>query len=147
MLPFGWSIGDLITGTTTLIQCFKALRETGGASSKYEETTAFLENTGLTLARAKEYADDHPNGKYTAHIALQVSSIKKSWENLEKFLVQFKKTLGNSTDQSDFRNGVHKVLKTFKWTLKDLAGEVTKLQDAAAQPLSCLNSLLLLQVL
>ncbi|KAF2431920.1 hypothetical protein EJ08DRAFT_659602 [Tothia fuscella] len=149
VVPFGFSVGDVIAGSKILIQCFKALYESGGGASKYQEVVDYLEGLGATLERTKAYSDKHPNGAYATQIQAQVKRVESPWQVLKEFLDQFEDIvgLGKIAGQSEVRTKARRALKILKWTLKDLAGETIKLRGASAQPLHALNTILQLQTL
>jgi hypothetical protein len=68
VVPFGFSVGDIISGTSTLIQCFEAFRATGGAADEYNEATSFLEGMKTVLEWTKLYIDEHPDGTHADKI-------------------------------------------------------------------------------
>jgi len=149
VVPFGFSVGDFIAGTSTLIECFRAFKAGGGAAENYEEAVTFLQGMQATLIWTETYVEKHPDGTYTTQISDQIARIEKPWKSLEKFLSKFEKGIGKTSSAAnpDVRRHFRKVFSTLNWTLKDLAGEVSKLKDAVAKYLHTLNSFLLLQTL
>ena len=55
MASFGWSAGDLALAIKIIYEVGNALKDTGGASSDYQETVAFLQFLATTLDRLHAY--------------------------------------------------------------------------------------------
>ena len=53
MATFGWSAGDLVQAISIVYKICKGLKDTGGASSEYQETAAFLHGLGMTLEKLR----------------------------------------------------------------------------------------------
>ena len=58
-MSFGWSVGDILAAVRLLVQVGQALKDTGGASSDYQQTSLFLEGLGATLQRIQTYSEKH----------------------------------------------------------------------------------------
>jgi len=149
VVPFGFSVGDIIAGTSTLIQCFQAFQATGGAADKYEEAVTILNGMKITLQWTKDYTDQLFVENYADEIEVQVAHVEKAWKRMDKFLQKFDKVvpIASNTSKTALRQKFRNIFATVNWTIKDLAGEVVKLRDAVAQPLQILNHLLMLQML
>jgi hypothetical protein len=149
VVPFGFSVGNIIAGTSTLIQCFQAFQATGGAADKYEEAVNILNGINITLQWTKEYTDQLAVENNVDEIGVQVAHVEKAWKRMDKFLPKFDKVVPTASNPS--KTALHqrfrKAFATVNWTIKDLAGEVVKLRDAVAQPMQILNHLLMLQML
>lgn len=50
-IAFGWSAGDIISSIHIIIKVCEAFKEAGGAASRYEESTTFLEGFKVTLSK------------------------------------------------------------------------------------------------
>jgi hypothetical protein len=48
-MSFGWSVGDIIEGLRLLHQIGSALKDSGGASSEFQDTISFLQTLSRTL--------------------------------------------------------------------------------------------------
>jgi len=52
-MSFGWSAGDIVAAIQLLHKATTALKDTGGASSDFQDTTAFLDILSSTLQHLK----------------------------------------------------------------------------------------------
>jgi hypothetical protein len=52
-MSFGWSTGDIVAALQLLHKAAIALKDTGGASSDYQDATSFLDVLSVTLQHVK----------------------------------------------------------------------------------------------
>ena len=143
---FGWSAGDIVQSIKIINKICDAFKESGHASIKYAESTAFLEGFKSILSHIKDYTNDSPAAKYTEAINEQVKLIDASYSQFEKHILKFYPALGTSSTQSEIR----KAPKRIKWALKelsDVSGKVAELKKAVADPVVLIGPLLQLQSL
>ena len=138
---FGWSVGDIAQAVKIIVQVTKAFKATGGAASKYEDASGFLQSLKTTLDHLAHYVDLNCSDVYARDILEQLERITSPWNNFKAFISKYEKSLGPSSRQSK----LGKAPQTVQYTLKDLSGEVDRLRAAVAQPLQAINTLLSLQ--
>lgn len=143
---FGWSAGDIVQSIRIIIKICDAFKESGHASTKYTDSTAFLQGFQSTLSLIKDYTDDSSTAKYTTAIEEQVKLIDAPYSQFEKHMLKFYPALGASSTQS----GIRKAPKKIRWALKelsDISGEVAQLKNAVSGPIVLIGPLLQLQSL
>lgn len=143
---FGWSAGDIVQSIKIINKICDAFKESGHASTKYAESTAFLQGFKLILSHIKDYTNDSSTAKYTEAINEQVKLIDASYSHFEKHMLKFYPALGATSTQS----GIQKAPKRIKWALKELSdvfGKVSELKKAVADPIVLIGPLLQLQSL
>ncbi|KAH7093617.1 hypothetical protein FB567DRAFT_588041 [Paraphoma chrysanthemicola] len=141
VVPFGFSIGDFITGTKLLISVLAAFKETSGASSKYASETAFLYSLTSTLQHLDDYVKPSPQNNLSSSISSLLDMVRGPLDDFKIFLDKYNASLGRASTKSK----LGKVPKTVTYTLKDISGKVEKLRRQTEQPLQAINSLLSLQ--
>jgi hypothetical protein len=143
MAAFGWSVGDIVASIRIAADVAKAFKETGGASSRYKQSQDFLTGFRITLEHLKRYAEDNPNDTYIGDLNDQLARIESPWKDFKVFVDKYEKSLDEASQRSRFL----KTPRIVKWTIKDLTGEVEKLERAITKPVQVINSLLSLQSL
>lgn len=135
MSGFGFSAGDIFLGIKLLAKVGKAFQSIGGAVASYNEAAGLLQSLRTTLDCIADYSRPNDENFYAEYIGEQLDRIKPSWEALRDFLTRFEPSLG-----VDSKNGsMRKARKTLEYALRDLNGEVDKLQHAIAWPLQVIN--------
>ncbi|KAF1831394.1 hypothetical protein BDW02DRAFT_56881 [Decorospora gaudefroyi] len=140
-VPFGFSIGDFITGTKILINVLSAFKESSGASSKYASETAFLHSLTSTLQHLNDYVKPNPQDALSSSISSLLDTVRGPLDEFKTFLDKHEASLGKTSTKSK----LGKVPKTVTYTLKDISGKIEKLRRQAEQPLQAISSLLSLQ--
>jgi hypothetical protein len=143
MAAFGWSAGDIAKAIELTVSVCKAFKEAGGAATKYKQAADFLGGFKTTLQHLHAHTQNCFKDPYTEDIQDQLKKINGPWKAFESFLAKYEKSLGENSK----RRGLEKAPRTVQWALKDLSGEVEKLEDAIARPLQVVNSMLSLQIL
>ena len=143
---FRWSGSDIVVSINIIIKISEAFKKSGGASSQFAESTAFLDTFEATLQRIKDYTNENANAKYTDSITEQVKLIDGPYHKFEKYMLDFCPALGETSTQSTVRKAPRKI----RWALKELSevsGEIAKLKKAITDPMLFIGPLLLLQTL
>lgn len=143
---FGWSAGDIVQSILIITKICQAIRENGGATSKYAETTAFLEGFKSTLSLIKDYTISSSNAKYTVAINQQIKLIDAPYCRFEMHMLKFCPALGANSTQTTLQ----KIPKKITWAVKEMsevAGKVAGFKNDVAEPLIFVEPLLQLQLL
>ena len=138
---FGWSAGDIISSIRIIIKICEAFKEAGGATSRYEECTAFLEGFRVTLSKLDFHIRRSPDPEYAAEISELLKLIDAPYCRFEKFMLDFQPALSPTSNHSSIR----KVPKKIKWALKELSavsGKVDELKREVCYPLTLLENLM-----
>lgn len=137
------SFGDIVRAIELLREAYKALKDSGGAVSKYEESINFLKSFGTSIRLLNEYISQNPNVTFAPDIQNHLRSVEAPWKEFDEFLQPFKKSL----DASSTRSAVGKVPRKINFAIKDMHGGVQNLKTATALPLHAVNTMLALQIL
>lgn len=143
---FGWSAGDIVHSIHIIVKIYEAFKEAGGATSRYAETTAFLEGFKVTLSKLDGHIRRDPDSEYTAEIIQQLKLIDAPYCRFEKFMLDFQPALGAGSTYGTTR----KVPRKIKWALKELSavsGKVAGLKKEVCDPLVLVENLMQLQSL
>jgi hypothetical protein len=143
MIAFGWSAGDIASAIKVIVQVAKAFKTSDGAAERYQRTCDFLSSFKTTLKRLETYVEANPNDAYASDIGEQLQRIQNPWGRFVGFVEQYEASLAHGSQKSRF----DKARKIVKWTLKDLSGEVEKLQEAIQSPLQLIDPLLSLMIM
>jgi hypothetical protein len=76
MAAFGWSAGDIAQAINIVYKVGAALRDTGGASSDYQETIQFLEGLAATLEKLQKFDEGVWSPEDFATIKSQVDLVR-----------------------------------------------------------------------
>lgn len=140
---FGWSAGDVAVAVRLIYTISKAFKDSGGATSGYEESVNFLNSIGATFSHLEEHIENDPHDDYSRDIATQLRTMDKPWNTFKTYLAKYEKSLSPDS----MRPSVAKVPRKVQWAVKELDGEITKLKSAVCQPLNAINTLLALSIL
>jgi ankyrin repeat protein len=142
-MSFGWSVGDLALATEIVFKVAKALRESNGAASTYQEDSLFLQSLAGTLEKVEQGLQ---NGSIPNSIENQVNGIRKLvMEMDEKLRGKFQLALGKSKDKS-FMRTLRSGPKKVEYALF-ISEQVNKLRQQIAVPLQDVQVNLGLQLL
>lgn len=140
-MSFGWSTGDVVTTIRVLYKVGIALKEAGGASSDFQDTTSFLQ----TLTRTLEHLNALQNIKLDVNIT---SNLREQCDHIrvpvEGFLCDVGKYQTSLRAQSK-RNKILSVPRKLQWALA-ASKEAKKLQDRVAVPMAAVALILGQQV-
>lgn len=143
---FGWSAGDIVNSIRIILVIYEAFKEAGGATSRYEEITAFLEGFRITLSKLDAHSRRNSTLENAAEIAQQLKLIDAPYCRFEKFMLVFQPALAITSTYSSIRKAPRKV----KWAVKELStvsGKVAELKKEVCDPLMLVKSLIQLQSL
>ena len=138
-MSFGFSVVAVSLKIQIVAKAGLALRETGGASSEFQEASQFLCGLELTLQHLQGFSSADINPAHGAIIQAQVDLIRPPLSNFLDSIEMFEASLGPRAAKADrIFSGVPRKLH---WSLF-VSKKVKKLQDSIAVPL-CTISLLL----
>jgi hypothetical protein len=142
MAGFGWSVGDLALGIKFVVKIGRALKETGGASSDYQESVEFLHDLELTLSNLKQLVPQSPRGAPAEVITTQAKRIQSSLTVFMKSIEGFEESLGAGRKIGLHHGVIHKM----EWAAF-VSKKAKDLQHNITLPMSTINSNLSIQVL
>ena len=142
-MSFGWSAGDIVAALSLVNKIRIALKDSGGASSTYQEESAFLQTLSATLS--------HLNVAKTRCLAReQAENLRQLCEQIDKplrsFLDQTQKVyesrLGSKSSDHNLLSVPYKV----RWALST-SKDVKTLRDKIAGPLTSILVILNQQIM
>jgi hypothetical protein len=141
MMSFGWSAGDVVAGVKLFVKIGKALKDSGGSKSEYQDAVGFLESVSSIITGLQQIRDSNPELEWGEGLVTQsnvVMSVVKAFKdrtNIDKY----EKSLGASSQ----RSRVQTIGKEIQFELSS----VKRLQSDISQPLVVLNNFLSLQTM
>ena len=126
--PFGFSIGDFIAVVELITKVRKALKNSGGAASEYQDVVQELESlqsilTNLGTLHFKERAGTSPALRLTNLISTCQRPLKDFLEHIARYQA--------SLDVSTHRNLLHTVPRKAQWGVF-MGEEIPKLRSVVA---------------
>jgi hypothetical protein len=142
-MSFGWSAGDIVAALKLLHQIGSALRDSGGASSDFQDTLSFLQTLSRTL--------EHLNVLQAAGLDSDVANIlREQYDEIRVPLATFLKDVGARFEPSlgvkGERNKILAAPRKIQWALST-SKKVRRLQEQIAVPMSSVGILLGQQIL
>jgi hypothetical protein len=142
-MSFGWSAGDIVAALKLLHQIGVALKDSGGASSDFQDTCSFLQTLSRTLQHldALQYTALKPSA--TEHLREQCDQIRVP---LELFLRDVKGRFEKSIGRNSTRNAIFATPRKIQWALST-SKKLKKLQDRVTVPLAVVSIILGQQIM
>jgi hypothetical protein len=139
-MSFGWSVGDIALVTKTVVKVGKALRESGGSASEYQDAVNFLTSIEQMLRGLETLLLEHPNLRWEAELKEQGNNIKAAIKSFTRKIEKYNSSLGEGTNRSKARRMPREVQFALSDQVKELRAHVT-------QPQVVLDNFIALQVL
>ena len=97
MVPgFGFSIGDFVAGIELTAKVIKALKESGGASSEYQQVPRQFESLELVLQHLPSLRVTDEDRSYVNAIRGQAQTIQVSVQQFLGSIIRYKSSLGTT---------------------------------------------------
>lgn len=138
---FGFSVGDFITGIGALIKIAKALKESGGAASEFQDVIVELDALVALLQRLQALHSIRPNLAPGNAIWALASECQLPIQDFLKRIEKFEKRLGKTST-----NSISGVPRKAKWALK-VREEVKALRSSIGPQLTSISLLLGVEVM
>jgi len=139
-MSFGWSAGDLVSGINTLVKVGKALKESGGAASEYQDTVAFLTSVETTLRGLEAILAGNPDLAWKVELVEQAGLLKSAVDDFRRKVDKYDLSLGSSSERKKAR----RIPREVQFSLSD---QVKELRTAITQPQLVLDVFINLQTL
>lgn len=139
-MSFGWSASDVLTALATLNKIRVALKDSGGASSDYQEETRFLHSVSTVLETMKSLqslplgSDEYNN---LQHICQQIQGPLCLF--LEKVNRDFEEKLGPQPVLQSYFPKIFRAPRMIQWALST-SKRVQRLKDRIVLPLLALQT-------
>ena len=139
-MSFGWSAGDIVSGISTLVKVGKALRETGGAASEYQEVLSFLTSVEATLRGLETIVASNPDLALNDELVKQARLLKSAVDDFRKKVDKYDLSLGSDSG----RRKVRRIPMEVQFALSE---KIKELRTAITQPQLVLDVCINLQTL
>jgi len=139
-MSFGWSAGDIVAAVSTLVKVGKALKDSGGAATEYQDAIAFLTSVEKTLKGLQTIADQFPDSEWEEELQEQAKNLKSAVDDFHQKIAKYDLSLGSSSD----RRKVRRIPREIQFALSD---RVKELRKAITQPQLVLDVFINLQSL
>ncbi|KAH8749585.1 hypothetical protein F5882DRAFT_525168 [Hyaloscypha sp. PMI_1271] len=139
-MSFGWSASDIVSGISTLVKVSKALRESGGAASEYQETIAFLTSVETTLRGLDTIVATNPDLTWKAELVEQAGLLKSALDDFKTKVDKYDLSLSSASKRQKAR----RIPREVQFALSD---KVKELRIAITQPQLVLDVFINLQTL
>ena len=138
-MSFGWSAGDVATAIRLLYKVGVALKEAGGASSEYQDTTSFLQTLTRTLEHLNALQNTQLDPGIANNLREQCEQIRKPLEEFLRDVEKYESGLGVQAQSK--RRKILSVPRKLQWALS-ASKEAKKLQDRVAVPMAAVGLVL-----
>jgi hypothetical protein len=138
-MSFGWSAGDLLAALTVLNKIRVALKDSGGASSDYQEENGFLQSVSTTLETLKSLQSlplDADALNNLQQICQQIQGPLRSF--LDKVNHDFQNKLGPQPVSNNQFSKVFRAPRMIQWALST-SKKVQQLKSRIIMPLLALQ--------
>ncbi|KAI9711425.1 MAG: hypothetical protein M1812_007170 [Candelaria pacifica] len=138
---FGFSVGDFVTGIGALITISKALKETDGAASEYQDVIFELDGLVAILQRLQASHSTRPNLAPGNAIWALAAECQRPIQKFLKHIEKYEKRLGKSSTSSP-----SSAFRKAKWALV-VRDEVKDLRASIGPQLTSISLLLCIEVM
>jgi hypothetical protein len=142
-MSFGWSVGDIIEGLKLLHQIGSTLKDSGGASSEFQDTVSFLQTLSRTLNHLNALQDTPLDPDIAENLKNQCCHIRMP---LTEFLDDVGRRYGPSLGVSSTRNKIFAAPRKIQWALST-SKKIKNLQNRIAVPMAAVGMILGQQVM
>jgi hypothetical protein len=139
-MSFGWSAGDIVSGISTLVKVGRAIKETGGAASEYQEALSFLTSIEATLRGLETIFASNLNLTLNDELVEQARLLKSAVDDFRKKVDKYDLSLGSDSD----RGKVRRIPREVQFALSE---KIEELRTAIIQPQLVLDVCINLQTL
>jgi hypothetical protein len=139
-MSFGWSAGDIVAAIDTLITIGKALKESGGSATEFQNAIVFITGVGKTVTGIRTILQANPDLVWEADLAEQATNLKTAVEEFHKKVKKYDASLGIDTKRAKIK----RIPKEIQFAL---VGHVNELRVEVTQPQQVLDVFINLQAL
>jgi len=142
-MSFGWSAGDIIATLQLLYQIGSALKDSGGASSEFQETDSFLQTLSRTLKNLNALQATPLDPSFAENLREHCSHIR---EPLDAFLDDIGRRYKPALGKNSGRNKILAAPRKIQWALSTHK-KIKQLQDRITVPMTAVTLLFGQQIL
>jgi hypothetical protein len=125
-MSFGWSTGDIASAIAVLVKVGKALRNTDGATSEYQETVEFIKSLVKTLESIKTIFEQCPDLEWKDSLAEQAKAMNNAIEVFKKKIEKYDLSLGVESSRRKSKRIPREVQFALSADVKELRVAVTQ---------------------
>lgn len=142
-MSFGWSAGDIIATLKLLHQIRSAIRDSGGASSDFQDTLSFLQTLSRTLQHLNASQATPFNPELADNLREQCDHIRAP---LAAFLNDVGSRFGPALGVKTTRHWIFGAPRMIQWALST-SKKTKRLQDRIAVPMVSVGLILGQQIM
>ncbi|KAF4625253.1 hypothetical protein G7Y89_g12917 [Cudoniella acicularis] len=131
-MSFGWSVGDVVAALQLLLKIGHALKDSGGASSDFQDAYSFLQTLSRTLQHMNALQYTLLDEAVAEELREQCNHIRAP---LEAFLEDVRSQFENSLGANSTRHAVLTAPRKIQWAIST-SKKLKKLQERVAIPLA-----------
>jgi hypothetical protein len=139
-MSFGWSAGDIATTIALCIKVGKALRESGGSTTEYQDVVKFVDRLGKTFSTIQQILQNNPNLRWEQELIEQGKLLKASINRFEGKFAKY----ANSLATESTRSKVQRIPREIQLAFSD---DIHALRLEVSQPQAVLDTFITLQTL
>lgn len=141
-MSFGWSAGDIVAALKLLHQIGIALRDSGGASSEFQDTLSFLQTLSRTLQHLNALQATLLDSDLSDNLREQCDHIRVP---LTELLDDVGRRFGSTLGVNSIANRVFAAPRKIQWAVST-SKKIKRLQDRIAVPMAAVGLMLGQQV-
>ncbi|CZR69364.1 uncharacterized protein PAC_19264 [Phialocephala subalpina] len=142
-MSFGWSAGDIVAALKLLHQISSAVRDSGGASSEFQDTLSFLYTLSRTLQHLNALQATPLDPDLANNLQEQCDHIRVP---LTAFLDDVGRRFGPALSMNSRRKRIFAVPRMIQWTVSD-SKKTKGLKDRIAVPMAAVGLMLSQQII
>jgi hypothetical protein len=137
-MSFGWSASDIVAAINLLHKVGVALRESGGASSEYQDTVAFLQTLSWTLQHISTLQNVGHDPGFSENLQIHCEQLRVP---LEAFLSDIKGRFGPSLGCDTKWYNLVPASRKLRWALS-ISRKVKELQLRILGPMTAIGMIM-----
>lgn len=139
LVPFGWSVGDILATVEFISKVFQALKEGSGARKQYVTACTFLDVLQCTLARIAQYVSSRdPSSSPNVEVHMLLNLVRTEIEPFRVYIEETYPALSGS------HGWMKQKISIIWWTRDQMNSRVLQLKQAITDALVALNTTILL---
>jgi hypothetical protein len=141
-MSFSWSAGDIVAALKLLQQIGTALKDSGGASSEFQDTLSFLQALSQTLQHLNSIPLTPLDQGVAENLRQQCEHIRVP---LQAFLEDAKRRFELALGVKTTKNRIFTAPRKIQWALS-MSKKVKQLQERVAVPMAAVGLIMSHQV-
>jgi hypothetical protein len=125
-MSFGWSAGDIASTIAVLVKVGKALKNSDGAASEYQDTVEFIKSLVKTLESVQTIPERYPDLEWKDNLTEQAKAMDNAIEAFKKKIDKYDLSLGMESSRRKAKRIPREVQFALSADVKELRVAVTQ---------------------